>query len=537
MTWRTSPQGAPEKTPGAGVLARKAPLRPARRSGVLLHPTSLPGPHGSGDLGAAAYHFVDWLVSAGQTLWQVLPLGGIGPGNSPYMSSSAFAGNLLLVDLAALQSAGWLSADELAPGPGFDARRVDFKAVGEFRMSRLHLAARRFFADSAATAADSAFAVFCRAQADWLDDYARFMVLSAMHGTDWRHWPAPLRQREPSALAELALGQGAALAFWKFGQWCFAEQWAALRTYANQRDIQIVGDMPIFVANDSVDVWAHPELFDLDAGGRARVVAGVPPDYFSATGQHWGNPLYRWPAHAAEGYAWWIARMRHTQAQVDWVRIDHFRGFIACWEIPASAATAAEGRWVAAPGVELFAALDRALGPLQVIAEDLGVITPEVTALRLAMGMPGMRVLQFAFDGKPRNPYLPYNFEPDTVVYTGTHDNDTTAGWWQVLDPAPRQRVAAYLGAEPGEPHWALIRAAAASVAVFCIVPMQDVLGLDGAARMNVPGEANGAWGWRFGWDQVGPQPAQRLAEITRTYGRSPDAWATADEEGKAVGA
>ena len=510
-----------------------------RKSGVLLHPTSLPGPHGSGDLGAAAYHFVDWLATGGQSLWQVLPLGEIGPGNSPYMSPSAFAGNLLLVDLGALYRDGWLNADEITELQTADPHRIDFAAVSTFRIDRLRRAARRFFAaatvataaipsaSSAVTAHDE-FASFCTAEAHWLDDYALFMSLAEQHGADWRRWPAELVRREPAALAAARVALGEALRFWQFGQWCFARQWAALHDYAKAHGVDIVGDMPIFVADHSVDVWAHPELFDLDAELRPRVVAGVPPDYFSATGQHWGNPLYRWSAHAAEHYAWWIARLRHTLRQVDRVRIDHFRGFLACWEIPAAAPTAAAGHWVPSPGAELFAALQRALGALPVIAEDLGIITRDVTALRQALHLPGMRVLQFAFDGKPHNPYLPHNFEPDTVVYTGTHDNDTTRGWWQSLDQVTRQQVAGYLGQRPEEldaaPHWALVRAALASVAEFAILPMQDALGLDGSARMNRPGDATGAWTWRFSWDQVGPGPAARLAELATRYGRSPAA-------------
>ena len=543
-TWAVSmpsTTGAPAPTPASGPFL-VAPSR--RQSGILLHLTSLPGPHGSGDLGAAAYHFVDWLVAGGQTVWQVLPLGGIGPGNSPYMSPSAFAGNLLLVDLGALHRDGWLSAEEIAPLPTEDVHRIDFGGVIDFRIDRLRRAARRFF-DGAAARGDGApwpqtqteFVAFCATEADWLDDYALFMTLAEQHGDDWRRWPTALVRRDPAALRQVQAEHAPALAFWKFGQWCFARQWTALHHYAKAHGVDIVGDMPIFVADNSVDVWAHPELFDLDADRRPRVVAGVPPDYFSATGQHWGNPLYRWPAHAAENYAWWIARLRHTLRWVDRVRIDHFRGFVACWEIPVTAATAAEGHWVPAPGAALFAALQTALGKLPVIAEDLGIITREVTALRHALRIPGMRVLQFAFDGKPHNAYLPHNYAPDTVVYTGTHDNDTTRGWWRTLDGQTRQQVASYLGRWPAEideaPHWALIRTAASSVAACCIAPMQDALGLGSESRMNRPGDATGAWTWRFTWDQVGPVPADRLAEIARTYGRTPATWAMAERDEK----
>lgn len=530
LTNATSDSPLHEEASPQPALAVSAEL--CRQSGVLLHLTSLPGPHGSGDLGPAAYHFIDWLVAGGQTLWQVLPLGVIGPGNSPYMSPSAFAGNLLLVDLGALYRDGWLSAEEIAPLPTKDDHRIDFGSVIDFRMDRLRRASGRFFVlavrPEEKTVQDE-FAAFCVDERAWLDDYALFMTLSDCHGADWRHWPPALVRREPKALNDALSAHAAALRFWKFGQWCFARQWAALHDYARAQGVEIVGDMPIFVADNSVDVWAHPELFDLDDARRPRVVAGVPPDYFSATGQHWGNPLYRWSAHQAEGFAWWIARLRHTFRQVDRVRIDHFRGFVACWEIPIAAASAIEGCWVPAPGAALFAALQKRLGKLPVIAEDLGIITPDVTALRHLLGMPGMRVLQFAFDGKPDNPYLPHNFTSDTVVYTGTHDNDTTRGWWSGLDDTTRQQVARYLGRSDEDiyrldaaPHWAMIRAAAASVAQYCIVPMQDALGLDSDARMNRPGDATGAWTWRFTWGQVGPAPAEFLAEISRTYGRSP---------------
>lgn len=492
-----------------------------RASGVLLHPTSLPGPHGCGDFGPAAFHFVDWLVAARQKLWQILPLGGIGPGNSPYMSSSAFAGNLLLIDLAELAQHGWLDEADLQPDARFSDTRVDFGAVFPWRMARLQKAAAHFAQTNQADFAD-----FCAQQADWLDDYALFMTLADLHAwREWCDWPAALAQRNPQALRDAACTHAASIAFWKFSQWCFFRQWQKLRAYANKRGVKIVGDAPIFIAYQSAEVWARQELFELNDAGRATVVAGVPPDFFSATGQRWGNPLYRWSAHAAEGYAWWTARMRRIAELVDIVRIDHFRGFAAYWEIPASEPNAIRGRWLPGPGAALFEALQAALGQLPVIAEDLGIITPDVDALRRQFGLPGMRILQFAFgEGAADdnlNAYLPHNFDCNTVVYTGTHDNNTTQGWWHQASPAMRQQVLDYLGADDSSDiHWQLIRVACASVADTAIHPLQDVLGLGGEHRMNLPGQSEGYWEWRFNWAQVQPKHAQRLAQFVHLYRR-----------------
>lgn len=499
-------------------------MRLPRASGILLHPTSLPGPHGAGDFGPAAYHFVDWLATAGQKLWQILPLTGIGPGNSPYMSPSAFAGNVLLIDLTDLAARGWLDPRTLAPHPDFSDARIDFASVVPWRMERLALAAAHF-AEHGSAEDRAEHDTFCAGHAHWLEDYALFMALGeARPGCDWADWPAPLARREAVALAEARVQHAERIAFWRFAQWVFFTQWRRLRRYANKCGVSIVGDAPIFIAPQSAEVWARQELFELDEHGHQQLVAGVPPDYFSATGQRWGNPLYRWSAHAAEGYAWWTARIRHTFELVDVVRIDHFRGFAAYWEIPASEPTAIHGRWVPGPGLALFEAIAAALGPLPVIAEDLGVITPDVDALRLAAAFPGMRVLQFAFDGKPDNPYQPHNHAPDTVVYTGTHDNDTSLGWWRSASAGEREHVVRYLGHGAteldGSIHWQLIRAAWASVADTAIAPLQDVLGLASEHRMNLPGEGDGHWAWRFGWDMVAPEHAERLATLTRTYGR-----------------
>ena len=497
-----------------------------RASGVLLHITSLPGPHGSGDLGPGAYHFVDWLISARQSLWQILPLGGIGPGNSPYMSSSAFAGNVLLIDLAELQHHGWLTAADLVAPSDFHDARVQFGAVVPWRMARLERAAGAF-AQSPQASDQADHAAFCEIQASWLDDYALFMALDEVQGHKrWGDWPRPLAQRDPAALQQIAETHAARIAFWKFCQWCFFRQWRRLRTYANDRGIQIVGDAPIFIAYQSAEVWARQELFELDADGHATVVAGVPPDFFSATGQRWGNPLYRWSAHAAEGYGWWTERVRRIFELVDVVRIDHFRGFAGYWEIPASEATAVHGRWMPGPGAPLFNAIHAALGPLPIIAEDLGIITPDVEALRSTLGFPGMRILQFAFgQGQTEdnlNTYLPHNYEAHTVAYTGTHDNNTTLGWWAEISAAMRQHVCDYLGVDEHDIHWSLIRAASASVANTVIHPMQDVLGLDGTHRMNRPGMAGENWEWRFSWSQVVPLHAERLAHFGTMYRREP---------------
>lgn len=490
----------------------------ARSSGILLHPTSLPGAYGSGDFGAPAYHFVDWLVSAGQKLWQILPLGGIGPGNSPYMSSSAFAGNVLLIDLEELREQGWLEADDLVPHPNFQAHRVDYGVVHHYRMDRLRLAARRFFD---APQISAAYQTFCAEEQSWLDDYALFMALADRHGwADWCDWAPSLARRTPKALVKAANELADDLDFWRFCQWCFFRQWRTLKSYANERGIQIVGDIPIFIAYQSADVWAHQDLFILGTDKRPSVVAGVPPDFFSATGQRWGNPLYHWHAHEKSGFAWWIERLRKTIALVDIVRIDHFRGFAGYWEIPASEPTAIHGHWVPAPGEKLFQAIQQALGKLPIIAEDLGIITPDVTALRDQFGLPGMRILQFAFGGSSDNAFLPHNYDRNTVVYGGTHDNDTAQGWLASATTHERTFACKYLNTDGQEIHWDLIHAASQSIADIAIHPFQDVLGLGTEHRMNLPGKGEGYWEWRFSWEQVLPTHAQQLYEISAVHGR-----------------
>lgn len=491
-----------------------------RRSGVLLHPTSLPGDHGSGDLGEHARHFIDWLVSAGQSAWQMLPLGIAGLGNSPYMSQSAFAGNPALVDLHELHRRGWLDAGDVSPDPAFVAHRVDYGLVTPWRLQRLERASQRFRSTLSQQSLAEEFAAFRQRHAAWLEDHALFEALSECYpGTTWNRWPHAIAQRDPQALAEARRALALRIDHWCFVQWCFERQWQIVREYARARGISLIGDVPIFVALHSVDVWSQPHLFQLDAHGEPEAVAGVPPDYFSPTGQRWGNPLYRWEVHAREGFAWWVERMRRALAQVDEVRIDHFRGFAAYWRVPNDAPDARTGEWVAGPGDGLFAALQAALGSLPVIAEDLGLITPDVHALRHRFGLPGMAVLQFAWDGDTANPHLPHNHERTSVVYTGTHDNDTTLGWWQGLDEATRQRVRDYFGGD-AEAGRVLLRAAQSSVADTAILPMQDILALGTGHRMNTPGLATGCWEWRFDWSQVGPEPAQCLSFWSRLYGR-----------------
>ena len=490
-----------------------------RASGILLHPTSLPGAFGAGDFGADAYKFIDWLVSAGQTCWQVLPLGEIGSGNSPYMSSSAFAGSILLIDLAELFGQGWLGRDDLTPHPGFRADRVDFALMSPFRMERLRRAARNFFAARHGNMHE-AYGEFCSAESGWLGDYALFMSIAERESwREWSHWPKELRNREPLALRRLEQDCSGDIGFWKFCQWCFARQWSGLKHYANERGIRIVGDMPIFVAYQSADVWSHQELFDLDENGRPFVVAGVPPDYFSETGQLWGNPLYRWDVHEETGYAWWIARLRHALQQADLVRIDHFRGFVAYWEVPADAPNAISGEWKPGPGEKLFEAFERAFPHLPVIAEDLGLITPDVLELRDKFKLPGMRVLQFAFGDGEGNHFLPHHYVGNTVAYAGTHDNDTILGWWNSIPDEMKAFARGYLG--DGEAiNWVMLRALSKSLANLVIFSMQDVLGMFGEHRMNYPGSPSGNWEWRFSWDQLLPEHARILAEMAQENNR-----------------
>jgi 4-alpha-glucanotransferase len=492
-----------------------------RASGILLHPTSLPGEFGSGDFGQDAYKFVDWLVSAGQTYWQVLPLGEIGPGNSPYMSSSAFAGNILLVDLAELASHGWLNSEDLKPNPDFQADRVNFAIMRPFRMERLRRAARNFFA-SCHDEMHRLFTEFSIAESEWLDDYALFMTIADQENLpEWDQWPTELVHRESQALRKIEQSRSDEIGFWKFCQWCFDRQWSKLRLYANEHGVRIIGDVPIFVAYQSADVWSHQELFELDENCRPRVVAGVPPDYFSTTGQLWGNPLYRWDVHESTGYAWWITRLRRALQQADLVRIDHFRGFAAYWEVPADAANAIIGEWVAGPGEKLFDAFEKSFPYLPIIAEDLGLITPDVIELRDKFKLPGMRILQFAFGEGEGNPFLPHHYVPNCVAYTGTHDNDTILGWWGTLADHERNFAKSYLKSDGQQIQQDMMRAISDSKANVVIFTMQDVLELSADNRMNFPGQPTGSWEWRFLWEQVLPRHTQFLAKLASENSRT----------------
>ncbi|MGN6150528.1 MAG: 4-alpha-glucanotransferase [Lysobacteraceae bacterium] len=492
-----------------------------RAAGVLLHVTSLPGPHGIGDFGPEAYRFVDWLQSAGQRIWQWLPTNPIGPGNSPYQSVSAFAGSPLMVALEPLVAAGWLPAPTL-PADGFDPLRVDFGKVIGWRQAQLR-AAHAGFAAKRDAAEHAAFADYRQAQAGWLDDYALFMALETAHGGQpWWTWPAPLRDRDAAALAAARTAHAGEIAFWSFAQWCFAPPAQALKAYANDRGIAIMGDLPIFIAHHSADCWSRPDLYSLDDQCQPTIVAGCPPDAMAPTGQRWGNPLYRWDRMAAEDFAWWTARLRRALDQADVFRIDHFRGFAGYYEIPASCPTAEEGTWVPGPGKALFDAIERVLGPLPIVAEDLGFITRDVHDLRDALRFPGMKILQFGFGTDGTDEYLPHNWGRPFVAYTGTHDNHTARGWWESASAHERAYAGSYLPAGDGDIHWAMIRACCNSVANLAVCQLQDVLGLGGAHRMNVPGTVGDHnWSWRFGWDMIDGEATRVLALITAASGRS----------------
>jgi 4-alpha-glucanotransferase len=489
-----------------------------RRSGVLLHPTSLPSLYGIGDLGPAAFEFLDYVARANQTLWQVLPLGPTGYGDSPYASPSAFAGNPLLIAPDPLIENDLIAAADVETLMALPRERVDFARLVALKRRVLETAFER-----GRDRLSDRLVQFRRTHARWLDDYALYSALKDEFQDAWTSWEPSLRSREPRALAAARERLADRVAFHEFCQFLFFDQWSALRARAHALGVAIVGDIPIFVAHDSADVWANQHLFKLDPDGGPRVVAGVPPDYFSATGQLWGNPLYDWRVMAGEGYAWWIERFRHLLDLVDLVRIDHFRGFEAAWEVPADATTAVGGQWVRGPGEAVFTAIGMALGGGQppVVAEDLGLITDEVRALLEATGFPGMKVLQFAFGDDARNPYLPHNYrDPNCVVYTGTHDNDTTRGWLGNASEHEREHLARYLG--PERPHTTeeLMRLALSSTANTAIVPLQDVLDLGSEARFNTPGAPEGNWTWRVRADQLEPSRADCLAEMTQTYGR-----------------
>ena len=481
-----------------------------RRAGILLHLTSLPGGGACGTLGPEAYRFVDFLVAAGQSVWQFLPVGPTHDDGSPYQCLSLHAGNPLYISAEFLVSAGWLEASlaELPATPSIQQRLIGSAYQG--------------FVQRASEEDKRRFSGFVESNRHWLEDYALYAALrEAHHHASWVDWPVGLRDREPAILQAARQQYQEALDRIRFEQFVFAQQWRSLKEYANQRGILLFGDLPIFVAHDSADVWAQRDYFQLDQTGRSTVVAGVPPDYFSATGQLWGNPHYRWDLMEQDGFQWWVTRLKTQLQMFDLVRIDHFRGFEAYWEIPADHDTAMNGRWVRAPGDALFEVLRKHFDPLPVVAEDLGLITPDVEALRLRHGFPGMKILQFAFGGGAANPYLPHNHHHLAVVYTGTHDNDTTVGWYNALPEESRRYVDEYLHSSGEVMPWSLIRAAMASVATLAMVPMQDMLALGSEHRMNVPGKPNGNWRWRFTWDQVETGLAPRLSYLCKLYGRS----------------
>jgi 4-alpha-glucanotransferase len=490
-----------------------------RSSGLLLHPSSLPGPFGIGDLGPQAYRWLDTLAAAKQSWWQILPLGPTGLGDSPYTSFSAFAGNINLLSPELLERDG-LVANEAWAGRSFPDAAVDYPAVAAFKTGLVRAAWEAYRAGRA-SALRPKFEEFRAAEKTWLHDYALFMAVREHFGETGRaSWPTDVLTRKPSTLAALERKLEADVLRHQFGQFLFDRQWAALKAYAAEKKVGIIGDVPIFVAGDSADVWANPTQFLLKPDGTQTVQAGVPPDYFSEDGQLWGNPVYDWAAMRKDHYRWWIARLKRTLSQVDLVRLDHFRGFAQAWHVPAADKTARDGEWVDGPGAKLFQAVKETLGGLPFIAEDLGLITPDVVELRTGLGLPGMRVLQFAV-GDPKNPYQPHNFEPATVVYTGTHDNDTTAGWFALLADRDKNFWAEYLGRPVTDAATEFMRMAWSSVAVLAIAPLQDLFGLGSEARMNTPGVAEGNWKWRFRPEQFRDGMIERLAEMTVRYRRA----------------
>ena len=516
-----------------GVADNQRLMKFPRRAGVLLHPTSLPSPAGIGDLGTGAYRFIDFLKQSRNKLWQVLPLNPTGYGDSPFQCFSASAGNPLLISLERLIEQGVLSQADLELHPSFPSDRVDYEAASHFKVPILTKAAQTFLKRAEGNERLD-FERFCQTNANWLDDFALFMVCKNAHdGVRWTEWASDIAAREPRALQTWTVRFAAEIAVVKYWQFEFFQQWQALRSYAHEHGIRIIGDIPIYVAHDSADVWANRELFCLEPQGNPLKVAGVPPDYFSATGQLWGNPIFNWKLLKSTGYKWWVERFRAAFGLYDIVRIDHFRGFEAYWEVPAKESTALNGRWIKGPGAELFSTLQQELGELPIIAENLGVITLEVEQIRQQFGFPGMAILQFAFGNDPQGPsFRPHNYVRNLVAYTGTHDNDTTLGWWnsegtmdsiRTSDDVLKEHVFArtYLGYADEEPiNWAMIRTVLASIADTAIIPLQDVLGLGAEARMNLPGTARGNWRWRFPTGALSSELAKRLRELNEAYDR-----------------
>lgn len=505
-----------------------------RAAGVLLHPTSFPGRYGIGDLGNEAYRFVNFLADAKQSYWQILPLGPTGYGDSPYQCFSAFAGNPLLISPDKLVEDGYLPAAAVTDVPAFPTHEVDFGPVIQYKMGLLK-EAHVYFSKQGAAVQKETFHTFCQEQKEWLDDYALFMALKnefmENNGGVWNTWPKPIAMREPAAIKEWSEKLADEIGLHKFAQFLFFDQWLTLKKYANERDIQVIGDIPIFVAFDSADVWANPELFYLDETGQPTVIAGVPPDYFSETGQRWGNPLYRWDKMKKSQYSWWAKRLNMCFTQADVVRIDHFRGFQAYWEIPASEPTAMNGRWVLGPSAHFFEAMEAQLGELPLIAEDLGVITPEVEALRDRFDFPGMKILQFAFGGERNSQFLPHNFNKNCVCYTGTHDNETVRGWYENATEDERDHLRRYMGIDGHDIAWDMIRLSLASAANTAVSTMQDLMDLGNEARMNFPGKVGGYWRWRYQPYMLNDSVKHRLLDLTRLYGRIPSETVTTEAE------
>ncbi|XZO03002.1 MAG: 4-alpha-glucanotransferase [Microcoleus sp.] len=495
-----------------------------RSSGILVHPTSFPSRFGVGDMGIEAYRFIDFLVESDQQYWQILPLGPTGYGNSPYSCYSAMAGNPMLISPEILRDEQLVTDEDLANWPEFPLDYVEFERAVALKLPLLKKASENFKA-KASPVQQREFSAFCESKASWLEDYALFMALKEFFGgVSWNNWEPDIAHRKPDALDKWRQQLNSEIYYYKYVQFEFFRQWTELKRYANLRDIKIIGDIPIYVAHDSADVWSHPETFCLDEPtGEPALMAGVPPDYFSSTGQLWGNPVYNWEELQANNFQWWVQRFEAIFDYVDVTRIDHFRGFEAYWAVKRGKKNAIEGEWIQAPGTALFEVINEKFGNLPIIAEDLGLITPEVEALRDRFEFPGMKILQFAFNSGPDEPFLPFNYERNCVVYTGTHDNDTTVGWFNQLQHHEREEVYRYLGClDPQGIHWSLIRMAWSSIANLAVVPFQDLLGLGADARMNFPGKAEGNWGWRYRAEALNWEVRDRLKTMTYICGRSP---------------
>lgn len=493
-----------------------------RVSGVLLHPTSLPGPEGLGNIGPEAYRWVNFLKNSGTQLWQILPLGPTGYGDSPYQCFSAFAGNAYLVSSEILLDQGLLQESDLQDRPDFPEEEIEFSTALQWQLALLE-AAFRNFKNQGQSEMLAQFEAFRNAEASWLRDYSLFMALKAEQGgKPWYEWPEELKFRDPQAIAEAAARLAEAMEKQEFDQFLFFSQWERLHAYANRKGVRIVGDMPFVIALDSADVWANPQLFLMDPELNPSFVAGVPPDYFSATGQLWGNPLYNWPAHQEQEFKWWVDRLGATLRLVDLVRLDHFRGFAAAWHVPYGNPTAIEGNWIEGPALALFDTLKYHFPELPVIAEDLGVITEDVEALRDGFGLPGMKIIQFGFTGDPEDEFLPHHYPENCFAYTGTHDNNTARGWYESATPREQQFCCAYLDCPTEEVAWAMTKAIWRSAAANVVAPMQDLLNLPETARMNLPGSAAGNWGWRMRKDAVTEELTRRLWQLNLLYSRLP---------------